>query len=366
MPIYKTDKKKDGKQQYRVFVNYTDINGNQKRKTKCVYGLAEAKEAERQLLGAVKESSSSMTVRELHDEYIKAKKHEVRKSSLANSESILNNHVMNTDLVNIRLDKLSAKHLQEWKNTISDKKIQVSTKNGAYRELNSMLNYAVRHDYISKNPLAKIGRFKDPYFKTEEIKYYTIEEFNRYISVAKDNIKTQLDYACYVFFYLLFYSGLRKGELNAMLWSDYDGESLNVTKSIAQKVGYEITPPKNKASYRRIKIPPKAIKVLDRYRDFLKKNTRYSENLYLCGGFKPISDSTMENYNTFYAKKAGLPHRRIHDFRHSHATLLINAGVNIMEVSRRLGHSDVKMTWNTYSHLYPSTEDTAIDALESA
>lgn len=366
MPIYKTDKKKDGKQQYRVFVCFTDPEGKQKRKTKCVYGLQEAKEAERQLSCSVKESSSSMTVKELYDEYIEAKKHEVRKSSLAKSVTVLNNHVLNTELINIRLDKLSTKHLQEWKNHIAEKKIQTSTKNGAYKELNTMLNYAVRHDYLLKNPLQKVGRFKDPYFKTEKIQYYTIEEFNRYIAVAKENINTQIDYACYVFFYLLFYTGLRKGELNAMLWSDFKDGTLNVTKSIAQKVGYEITPPKNKSSYRCVKLPPKAISVLNDYRDFLKRNTRYSESLFLCGGFKPIADSTLENYNTLYAKKAGLPHRRIHDFRHSHATLLINNGVNIMEVSRRLGHSDVKMTWNTYSHLYPSTEDTAVQVLESA
>ena len=69
MPIYKTNKKKDGKQQYRVFVCYTDAEGKQKRKTKCIYGLTEAKEVERDLADKIKESASSMTVKQLYEEY---------------------------------------------------------------------------------------------------------------------------------------------------------------------------------------------------------------------------------------------------------------------------------------------------------
>lgn len=368
MSFYKIDRRKDGKQGYRVFVSFTNTDGKRITKTKCVYGLQEAKETERDLSEDIKTASSSITVEQLYKEYVKSKRHEVRNSSLAKSESVLLNHVLNTDLAKRRLDKLSKKHLQDWKNVIAEKKIKTSTKNGAYKELNTLLNYAVSHDYLIKNPLREIGRFRDPYFKADEekVKYYTIEEFNRYIKAAKDSIETQLDYACYVFFYILFYSGLRKGELNALLWSDFDGDTLNITKSLAQKVGYEITPPKNKPSYRRVKLPPKAIKVLDDYRVFLKKNSRYREDMWLCGGFKPIPDSTIENRNKYFAKVAGLPHRCIHDFRHSHATLLINKGVNIVAVSRRLGHSDVKMTLNTYAHLYPTSDDEVVNALETA
>lgn len=370
MSYYSMGKVKHGKTLYRVVANYTDHDGKPKRKTKSVYGLQEAKAVDKQLAAEVAEAVAPafMTVQQLYDEYIAAKAHEVRLSSLIKTKSILANHVLNTDLPKIKLNKLSKKDLQNWKNEISNKDIMTSTKNNAYRELNTLLNYAVKLDYISKNPLKDIGRFKDPYFvmPQDRINYYTIDEFNRYIKVAKDNRKYLVDYACYVFFYLLFYTGLRKGELNAMKWSDKEGDVLHVRRSISQKAGYIETPPKNKSSYRDIRLPRNAIKVIDEYRAILQKNVRFSEDMRLCGGAKPIPDTVLENHNTLYAQLAGVKHIKIHDFRHSHATLLINNGVNIMEVSRRLGHADVKMTWNTYAHLYPSAEDSALEALEKA
>jgi integrase len=79
-----------------------------------------------------------------------------------------------------------------------------------------------------------------------------------------------------------------------------------------------------------------------------------------------LRDTTIEKANTRFAEAAGLKHITIHEFRHSHASILANAGINIQEVARRLGHADIKETWQTYSHLYPSEADRAIDALDYA
>ena len=368
MPIYKENRKKDGKQSYRVIVNYTDKNGKKKRKSQCVYGLQEARDLEAALLKETRQApeAEKMTVQQLYDEYIKVKEQEVRRSSLAKSKSILNNHVLNTKLPSVRLDKLSKRVLQDWKNNLAEKEIMISTKNNAVRELNTLLNYAVKMDYINKNPLRDIGRFKEPYFTAQEekIHYYTKEQYNKYIAVAKAERHNFIDQACYVFFVLAFYTGMRKGEINALKWSDLDGNIINVRRSISTKNGYEETPPKNKASYRALKLPSVALKVLDEHRAIITENFEYSANLRICGGVKPIPDTTLEYHNKKYAEKTGLPHIKIHDFRHSHATFLINNGVNIMEVSHRLGHADVKMTLNTYSHLYPATEEAALKVLE--
>lgn len=368
MPIYKLDSSKNGKQGYRVIVNYTDTNGNKKRKSQCVYGKQEARELESELLKSVKENPNAVkiTIKELYKEYIKVKAHEVRRSSLTKTKSILENHVLNTPLAKTRLDKLSKRILQDWKNEIAKKDIKVTTKNNAYRELNTLINYALKMDYILKNPLKDIGKFKEPYFTTQEekIRYYTKEEFDKYIAVAKDTRSTYIDHACYVFFILAFYTGMRKGEINALKWSDLDGNIIHVRRSVSLKNGFDETPPKNESSVRSLKVPRIVLDVLNEHRAIQKKNFDYSEDFRICGGIKPVPDSTLEYHNQLYAEKAGLPHRTIHEFRHSHATFLINSGVNIMEVSHRLGHADVKMTLNTYSHLYPSTEEAAIKALE--
>ena len=370
MPIYKTGKKKDGVTQYRVVVNYTDSSGEYKQTSRRVYGRDEAKAVEAELMQSTeaKELTKRMTLLQLYDDYIAAKVHEVRTSSLLKSKSILKNHILNTDLRNKRIDKLTVPVLQNWKNELGNKKLKLATKNNAIRELNSLLNYAVKMEYLPRNPLAKLGKFKDAYFSTteEKIHYYTADEFNQYIAAAERSRRNLTDYACTVFFKLAFYTGMRKGELNALKWSDLEGNVLHVRRSICQKVkGYEETPPKNKASERDIKIPPKIVSMLYEHKALLDEHIGWYEDMRICGGIKPITDTNIENHNTMYAKAAGLHHIRVHDFRHSHATLLINAGVSILEVSKRLGHSDVKMTLNTYSHLYPQTEDAALLTLES-
>ena len=91
----------------------------------------------------------------------------------------------------------------------------------------------------------------------------------------------------------------------------------------------------------------------------------FSNDFRVCGGERPLRDTSISNKNIQYAKEAELEPIRIHDFRHSHASLLIQHGINIQEVARRLGHSDIKMTLNTYSHLYPSESERALTVLEN-
>ena len=76
-----------------------------------------------------------------------------------------------------------------------------------------------------------------------------------------------------------------------------------------------------------------------------------------------MRDTSIENHNKRFAQLAGVKKIRIHDFRHSHVSLLANNGINIQEIARRLGHSKIEMTWNTYSHLYPKEEEKAVEIL---
>lgn len=348
-----------------------ELVDKKKRLTKCVVGQTEAKDAEDELKKQAAESGNAgtMTLQQLYDEYIAVKEHEVRTSTLIKCKSVLNNHVLNTNLKDKRIDKLNKRVLQMWKNELAKKDISIAMKNNVIRDFNTLLNYAKKMDYLTKNPLAELGKFKDAYFTTaqDKMQYYTPEQFRRYIQAAKDSRRTLTDYCCCIFFILAYYTGMRKGEINALKWSDLEGNTLHVRRSICQKVkGYEETPPKNKSSYRDLQIPKKVLKELNEHRAVLQKNIEYRESLRICGGYKPIADTQLENHNQQYAKAAGLPHIRIHDFRHSHASLLCNEGINIQEVARRLGHSDVSMTWNTYSHLYPKAEEKALEVLENA
>ena len=112
-------------------------------------------------------------------------------------------------------------------------------------------------DYLAKNPLTAVGNFTDAYLEKidQKLQYYTSEQFILYILEAKKNAELSgslTDWGYYVFFNIAFYTGMRKGEINALKWSDIDSEILHVRRSISQKIsGGDIeTPPKNKSSYR--------------------------------------------------------------------------------------------------------------------
>lgn len=375
MPIYKTGKVENGKAQYRVVVNYTDDNGVMHRPSRCVYGKKEASELEAKLKQQAKDGTDrgKMTVRQLYDEYIESKKIDVRDSSLQKTKSILKNHVLNTDLAKKRINKLSKQDLNEWKKEIGKKPIMVSTKNNAYRELNTLLNYAVnKMEYIPKNPLKSIGRFKDPELVAacKKVRYYTPEQFKEYIAAAESCRKTMLDFGCCVFFYIAFYTGMRKGEIHALKWSDIKGDTIYITRSLSQKTknpdgSYKEGAPKNETSIRDIQMPDKLIDILAEHRRLMERSYDDVEDFRVCGGIKPISDSTLSNRNKQYADMANLPHRTIHEFRHSHASVLCNANINIMEIARRLGHKDPQMTWKIYAHLYPQVKEAAVSVLNS-
>ena len=89
----------------------------------------------------------------------------------------------------------------------------------------------------------------------------------------------------------------------------------------------------------------------------------FTDDFRVCGGDAHIRDSTINHRNELCAGTAGLPRIRLHDFRHSHVSVLANEGINIQEIARRLGHSKIEMTWNTYSHLYPREEERAVEIL---
>ena len=371
MPIYKMNGAKDGKQKYRVRINYQDNSGTYKQLTRIAYGHAEAKELEKKLMNEIKlhPGVKRMSLKELCDEYIIVKRNEIRESTVDKSERILNNHVLDS-LSDIKIHKLNSQNLTQWKLRINNKDLSLETKKKIYSVFRAVLNYAVQMDYLSNNPLLKVGNFKDAnIIQKKEIRYYTADEFKKYIKVAREQAESSpnlsgWDY--YVFFNIAFYTGLRKGEIHALRWSDIDGNYLSVSRSIAQKLKGEDreTPPKNKSSIRTLQMPKPLIDILKEHKERYMKLEGFTEDFRICGGTKPLRDTTIEKRNKKFAENAGVKHIRIHDFRHSHASILANEGINIQEIARRLGHSKIEITWNTYAHLYPREEERAVKILE--
>lgn len=362
MPITKVDGKKDGKQKYRVRVNYTDSNGTYKQMERTAYGLDEAKQVERELNITLNQDTpaAKLTVGTLAVEYLEAKKYEVRESTLDKTRRNLDLYVLK-DLSDKRIDKLTPPILQKWKQSIEEFGLGLTTKKNAYGEFRTLLNYAVKMDYLPKNPLAKIGSFKSTLELKKEMDYYTVEEFSKFITVARQEADKKDNWNFYIFFFIAFFTGLRKGEIYALQWTDIKDGYLSVTKSITQKLkgADRVTPPKNRSSIRTLQLPIPLVNKLNEHYTRCKKYADFSDINYICS----VRDSSLQKANERYAKTAGLKTIRIHDYRHSHASLLANEGINIQEIARRLGHSKISMTWETYSHLYPREEERAVNIL---
>lgn len=378
MPIYKMDgEKRNGLQKYRVVLNYTDQFGKKKTIERRIWGKGQAKEEEERLRlltlsGQTPEAEkkSRETVETLWEDYKSNRGRELRASSMDKKTSIVNTHIKPL-LWDRQLSRLTKTDMTEWRDWMSKKEIGVVMKNNALRELRCLLNYAVETGKMGVNPANKIKRFRDPYKKTdgEKIRYMTKEDFLKYIAEGQKFAKesgTLNDWGIYVFFNLAYYTGMRKGEINALRWEDVDGTTIAVRRSITQKLTGEPiieTPPKNESSVRRLTMPKPLIAVLDEHRKRQMESAGWRESWRVCGGPSVIPDTTLDLRNRKFADAAGVKRITIHEFRHSHASLLCNAGVNIKEIARRLGHSNVQITWKTYSHLYPAEEERAVEIL---
>lgn len=376
MPIYKMNGTKNGKQKYRVRINYVDNLGRNKQTERVAYGMAEAKELEMRMQYEIKEKpvTSGITLHQLYDEYVRAISSEVRESTITGNKRIFECYVLES-LGQTPVKKLTAPVLQNWKNEIEEirttkgKPLSLRYKQNIYSIFRAVLNWGIKMDYLSQNILVKVGNFKSGIVSEKRnVDFYTAEEYKLFSNAGKEEAikgNTLRDWDYYIFFAIAFYTGLRKGEIHALKWSDINGNILSVSRSITQKMkgADRETPPKNRSSIRTLQIPLPLIELLNEHKARYRAFRGFSDDFRICGGLRPLRDTSLENKNQLFAKLAEIKKIRIHDFRHSHVSLLANEGINIQEIARRLGHSDIEMTWNTYSHLYPREEERAVEIL---
>ena len=216
--------------------------------------------------------------------------------------------------------------------------------------LAATLKHAVKQEYLATNAATIAGNVELE--EDKHINYWTLDEFKQFISVVDDPLYHAL-------FMTLYYSGVRKGELLALTWGDidFDNSQIHVTKTDYNR---NVISTKTKASNRTIIMPDHVMRLLSGLKSKQDKMT------YVVFGefMDSISTSTLDRRYDQYIKESGVKRIRLHDFRHSHASYLINKGIIISVVAARLGHSDPATTLNVYSHLYPSTEKEAVLTME--
>ena len=268
----------------------------------------------------------------------------LRESTYKNKRYLFDKHIL-PYFRKLSMDEIDVKVIRKWQNVMISQSYSQTYIKTIYNQLNALFNYAVRYFEYPSNPCSKAGSIGKS--NSDEMSIWTQEEFETFVDTLIDKPGS------YIGFMTLFWTGMRIGELLALTPADIDLDNkvIKITKSYQRLEGRDlITDPKTPKSRRMITIP-----------DFLCELYRdYESRIY---GLRP-TDRLFNNTKDFFehelqrgVKLSGVKKIRIHDLRHSHASLLIHMGFNVKEIQERLGHEKAETTLNTYSHLYPGSQE---------
>lgn len=352
MSVYKdTRTTKDGRAYYYKF-NYKDVMGvSHTYKSKKYSSKKEATQQEALQRIRLNDVSSGNTValNEVFIKYCSYRENELKPQSIV---KLKNQYKYIECIGSIKINELNYKHIEFMKSKLIGSN---DYKNKVINLLVRLLKFSNKY-YGTKLDIIKFcDRIKSNKEFKKEMDFYTLDEFNRFLSVI-DNQEWEL------FFKMLFYLGFRKGELQALTWDDIDfeNETVSISKTLTTKlkgIEYFISTPKTHNSIRILPIPKSVLECLKQHKNNESKFKDFSNSWFVFGGPIPYKESTIFIHKDQYCKLANLRSIRIHDFRHSTASLLIHSGASIQLVSKYLGHASIDITLKTYTHLYKSELD---------
>lgn len=350
MPAYKDEK--TGKWFAKFY--YTNWQGIKKQKWKR--GFATKKEAlgfERDFLEK-QSANPDMTFQNLYEIYMEDMAARLKQSTLLTKKAVLQTHIL-PFFGSKPINEIKASDVRRWQAKLmsSPNNYSQTYLKKINTELNSIINYAKRFYNLNTNPCDKAGTIGKA--KAEEMDYWTYDEYIAFREGVKDK---SLSYIC---FEVLYWTGIREGELLALSPADIDldNKTISINRTYQRIEGKDVfTSPKTRKSKRKIPIP-----------DFLcQELSDYIQSRYMLDADErlfPVTKSYLSHEMIRGCKNTGVKKIRIHDIKHSHASLLINQGCDALMLADRLGHEKVSTTLNTYSHLFPHKQQELVHSLES-
>lgn len=333
---------------WRVVCYYVDWRGEKVRHEKRGFETKrEAVEYEHMFL-AKKTKDINMDFGSFIDIYINDMIPQIKKSTLANKINIINKHIR-PYFAKLTLSEITPTHILQWQNELLAKR---DADGKGYTEtylrtinnqLTAIFNHAVKYYELPKNPCysqKKMGKSN-----AKEMLFWTKEEYLKFIETMKSK---PMSYYC---FQILFWTGIRSGELLALTREDFDLENkkLRINKNYQVVEGEEmITSPKTEKSNRIIDLPQFLCEEMEDYFESIYKLDPKSRLF-------PVTNAYLHHEMDRGSKEAEVKRIRIHDLRHSSCAMLIHLGYSPVQIAERLGHESQTIT-ERYSHLYPSVQ----------
>ena len=344
MPVFKNE---DNGTWY-VMARYVNWKGE--RKQKCKRGFATKREAQEweRMFKLQTSSDLDMSFEAFTELYINDVKNRLKENTWLTKEHIIRPKIL-PYFGKLKISEISTKEIIAWQNEMlayrDEKKKPYSQTylKTLHNQLSAIFNHAVRYYELRSNPAAKVGNMGSEEHK--EMLFWTKEEYKKFSFEMMD--KPVSFYA----FEMLYWCGIREGELLALTPADFnfDKETVTINKSYQRLKGQDvITSPKTKKSNRTIKMPQFLCEEMKEYLGMLyglKKKDRIFT----------VTKSYLHHEMDRGAKAAGVKRIRIHDLRHSHISLLIDMGFSAVAIADRVGHESIDINYQ-YAHLFPSNQ----------
>lgn len=278
----------------------------------------------------------------------------LRSTTYENKKYLIDSKVLPA-LKDLPVNAITPAVVRKWQNDLLDDEADYSPTyiKTINNQLSAIFNFAKRYYGLQVNPAAVAGSVGKK--NAETMQFWTEAEFQTFAAAIVDKP------ASYAIFNTLFWTGMRSGELLALTLDDvsFDAKTISITKSYARLESEDIiSPPKTPKSRRVITAPDFLLDILQDYAGRLY-DYYSSERLFA------YTKSYLHSEMARGSKKSGVKKIRVHDLRHSHASLLIELGFSPLLISERLGHENVETTLSTYAHLYPNKHGEVSDKLNT-
>lgn len=368
-------RKRGDKWSFTLDVGKDELTGKRKQKTKS--GFKTKKEAEKacaELIAQVENENYMEETEQKYGDYLinymeTITKHQVRPTTYNLQHFIATKHILPA-IGHLKIKKIKPEHLQRMYTEKKDEGLSGAYIRTMHAIINKSLRKAVEWGKIKQNIATVVT---PPRIEKAKTNTWTQKQSIQFLQAIKSRkFKSRKFYMAYV---LAIYCGLRKGEILGLPWTNCDFENGYITiKQTLAKVRGQLflQEPKTKGSVRKIKISSIVVQALmdhKKYQDEIKDhNPEYNDIDLVVANLNGTMIDPADLNRDFSAACAfaEVPTIRFHDLRHTHATLLLQLGENPKVVSERLGHADVSITLNTYSHVLPDMQESLVHNFELA
>lgn len=292
----------------------------------------------------------NMTMGAFVEVYFRDKEGELKERSIKNKRYMIESHIL-PYFQDKKMNEITPAHIIQWQQAMRQKGYAQTYLRMMQNQITALFTHASKIYNLPDNPCKKVKKMGKPV--ADKLDFWTKEEYDRFISTMEVGSRY------YVIFEILFWTGCREGEMLALTKSDIDfpNNRMSITKTYYRIERRDvITAPKTEQSVRIIELPEFLTWEIKEYVDGLPNLTEHTRIF-------PVVAETVQHKLKRQAEKAGVKRIRVHDIRHSSAAYLINQGVQPLIIKERLGHKDIRITLNTYGHLYPNQQRQVADML---